>query len=66
MVAGNALGLTDQQLFAETPVNLPSRSSTPSVKFKRRTISVVGWSQWVDATLNSDPHSLKTKAKSAG
>ena len=26
----------------------------------------VGWSQWVDATLSSDPHSLKTKAKSAG
>jgi hypothetical protein len=25
-----------------------------------------GWSQWVDATLNSDPHSMKTKAKSAG
>jgi hypothetical protein len=26
----------------------------------------VGWSQWVDATLSSDPHSVKTKAKSAG
>jgi membrane protease YdiL (CAAX protease family) len=25
-----------------------------------------GWSQWVDATLSSDPYSLKTKAKSAG
>jgi hypothetical protein len=25
-----------------------------------------GWSQWVEATLSSDPHSIKTKAKSAG
>jgi hypothetical protein len=27
---------------------------------------IVGWSQWVDATLSSVPHSLKTKTKSAG
>ncbi len=26
----------------------------------------VRWSQWVNATLSSDPHSLKTKSKSAG
>jgi hypothetical protein len=26
----------------------------------------IWWSQWVEATLRSDPHSLKTKSKSAG
>jgi hypothetical protein len=30
---------------------------------KTRSCRKAGWSQWVDATLSSDPHSMKTKAK---
>ena len=34
-------------------------------RFRQQTARETGWSQWVDATLSSDPHSMETKAKSA-
>jgi hypothetical protein len=49
---------------------MESRSELPAKSGVRqlhcRSFSKPGWSQWVDATLSSDPHSLKTKAKCAG
>jgi hypothetical protein len=42
------------------------RTPLRRMEASRRSCRKPRWSQWVDATLSSDPHSMKTKAKSAG